>query len=96
MPGQVEHEHAVAPDELGQQLDPVARRPTEAVDEHERVACAAGEIPQPQVAGDEEALLERARCSRHAGTVSLADDGELGDAGPLIPAHDEQAVNQPA
>jgi hypothetical protein len=94
--GQVEHQHAVALDELRHQLDPVRRGPAQPVHEHDRVAAAAHEVAQPDIAPLEEALVEQVRCSRHPGTVSSDDHGELWDAGPLIPAETTRAVIQPA
>jgi hypothetical protein len=85
--GQVERQHAVAAHQLRHELDPVRRRAAQAVDEHDRLARAAGEIANRGAADVDEPLDEAGRCSRHPRTVSWVGDEELGDAGPLIPAN---------
>ena len=97
MAGKVKGEHAVALGQRGQQLDPVQRPAAEPVQEHERSAGAAGEIPDRDAAhvGASIGQPTEARCDRHAEEVSWGYEG-LGGAGPLNPAQTTRAVAEPA
>jgi hypothetical protein len=90
MPGQVDRDHKVAPDETRDELDPVAGRTGKPVQEQERLAGPADVVLDRS---DPSGL--KVRCSRHPGKVSFADHGDFGDAGPLIPANNERAMSSP-
>jgi hypothetical protein len=96
---QVDRDHAMAPNEIRQQLDPVPGRAGEPVQEEKRLTRSAGVVVDRDPGDHQVFRLQpgQVRCGRHARRVSSEDYVDSGGAGPLIPAtKDERAMSEPA
>jgi hypothetical protein len=91
MPGQIDSQDAVAPQQSRHQLDPVPGRTGESVEQQQRVSLTADVVPHRT---KEPGL--KVRCSRHVGRVSSDDYGDSGAVGPLIPTNTKRAMSEPA
>ena len=98
MPGQVDGNHAMALEQIRQQLDPVPGRAGEPVQEQERFALSAGVVVDRDPAGDQvfgsspaKFVAAVMRAEYPPMTMSMSGRGPVDSA-----TNDERAMSEPA